>query len=279
MTTPNGNNNRDTNKVKIDQECDNMTNIKYTKECTYKDIGTVLIPDNEPCSMWEDYELSVMEAITSRLSKDTIFIDIGANWGHYSLSLAVSNNAKKVFAIEPNPFVYDMLYENASRLENGNNKIITYNIAMGDNVSNMKFYYRPGVWEVATLFPPRADDNNFFFETDTPVETLSSFQRKYIDKIFEEYDKHYDILIKMDCEGSEFYILRDTEFFNDNVKKSRKCVVVLELHRSVIETERNFGFPEFAQFLDRNYNIYGLNGNKYDVYNMGGRDFVVLEPK
>lgn len=56
-------------------------------------------------------------------------------------------------------------------------------------------------------------------------------------------------------------------------------MVILELHRIVIETERNFGYLEFAEFLDKNFNIKRIDGTEFDIYNMGSRDFVILELK
>jgi FkbM family methyltransferase len=249
----------------------NINKVDYAKECTLQNIGKVLIPDNETSNLWDSWELDVMNTILTRTNKDTVFIDIGANWGYFSLSVATK--AKRVFSIEPNPLVYNMLYNNSLRFSN----IETYRMALSDKVSKMKFYYRPGVWETGMLFPPRPDDNNFFYSPEIDIETLSSFQKRYINYI----EDNGNILIKMDCEGSEFHILRDIEFFKDNIRNNVKCTIVLELHKSVIETERNFGFPEFVQFLDNNFNLYSLSGDRYDIYNMGdiGRGFIVLEPK
>lgn len=261
-----------------------MNKVQHTKECNHSIFGKIFIPDNEPCDMWENYEISVSNAIIDRVDEKTIFIDIGANWGYYSLFIA--NKVRKVFSIEPNPLIFNMLYNNTLRYPN----IETYNIAMSDKVGIQKFYYRYGVWETAILFPPKSDDDNFFNERDTTIETLSSFWNKF----GMGSDDDYNVLIKMDCEGSEFHILRDVEFFKNIVygrkngskneskrinkeRKKRKCVVILELHRIVIETERNFGYLEFAEFLDKNFNMQRIDGTEFDVYNMGSRDFVILE--
>lgn len=238
-----------------------MTKIEYAKECTLRNVGKVLIPDNETSDMWDSWELDVTAIISKLLSKDTIFLDIGANFGYYSL--LVASKAKKVFSIEPNPLVYSMLYENSLHFSN----IKTYNIGLADKVSKMKFYYRPGVWETGMLFPPLPNDNNFFFTPEILIETLSSFQTKYDGSC-----EHINLL-KIDCEGSEYEILRDLEFF----KKNNDCVVVLELHRSMIEDRRKLDYEEFIRFLEKNFSLYDFNWNKYDPYKVLDRGFLLLK--
>lgn len=239
-----------------------MTKVEYSKECILKNVGKVLIPDNETCDMWDNWELDVTTIVSTLVSKDTVFLDIGANFGYFSLLAAAK--AKKVFAIEPNPLVYDMLCDNSLRFPN----MKTYNIGLADKVSKMKFYYRPGVWETGMLFPPLSNDNNFFFSPEISIETLSSFQRKYADS------SEYINLIKIDCEGSEYEILRDLEFFRENID----CTVILELHRSMIEDRRKLDYAEFVQFLEINFDLYDFNWSKYDPYKTIDRGFLLLKP-
>ncbi len=71
-----------------------------------------------------------LDEIKKVVSKNGVFLDIGANIGYYSL-MAASFGASKILAIEPNPIVYSRLLFNISA--NGfNEQITTQPIALGD---------------------------------------------------------------------------------------------------------------------------------------------------
>lgn len=229
----------------------------YAKKCTLPHIGEVLIPKEEPCDVWAHWEVFLKDFILSRISQDTIFIDIGANIGYFSLWAATK--AKKVFAVEPNPIIYGLLKHNSLKFPN----IDTYNIAISNLVATTQFYYRIGAAGDGRLYDPK--DKNTWSVKITPVETLSNFSKKYCGDLPIN-------LIKIDCEGSEYEILRDQEFF----RRNKNCEVVLELHTAIIES-RGLNYSEFADYLESNFKLFRLDGQIYDPHKACERCHILLK--
>lgn len=230
--------------------------INYAKRCNIgSPIGEIWIPENEPCDMWSQWELGVREFLMGKIDGETRFLDIGANIGYFSLW--ASTVAEKVFSVEPNPILYEMLRDNLSRFSNAQ----VHNIAMGDYETygcgkNRAFYYRIDASGDGRAYnPTECGDGNKWLMSYIQNETLCSFQDKYIgnDGIN---------LIKMDCEGFEYEILSGLclPFFNRYENKD--CEVLLELHGPMIES-RGLDFNKFLDHLLSNFVIEDVYGNRY----------------
>lgn len=147
--------------------------------------GTVM--NGEFTSFLGDYDF--LEPI-----KDNIVVDIGANIGDSATSFAIEG-AKKVVAIEPYPYSYKWALENI-KLNNLEDKIEILNAGYGqhgvieinDKISNI------GTALEAT-------------EGGTKVNLLS------LNDIFLNYINHLEgqLLLKMDCEGCEYNILKESD--------------------------------------------------------------------
>lgn len=223
------------------------------KKCTLPHIGEIWMPKNEPCDIWFNWEQNAREVMLKKINGNTCFLDLGANFGYFSLY--ASDKAKKVMSVEPNPIVYDILRCNSLRFPN----MTTYNIALSDMVNNSKFYYRIDAAGDGRLYNPNdCGEGNTYMAENVPVETLSSFQDKYCPNIGIN-------LIKMDCEGSEYEILKDLEFFER--KENKGCEVILELHSTIIKS-RGLDCVELAKRLKSNFDLRFLDGSPCNPYNV-----------
>ena len=74
---------------------------------------------------YEGYETKIL---MSQIEKDEVVVDVGANIGYYTLLMA--KRAKKVYAIEPDREVFEILKKNVK--ENNFKNVVLLNLAGGD---------------------------------------------------------------------------------------------------------------------------------------------------
>ena len=120
---------------------------------------------------------------------DFVFIDVGANIGLYSLLADQNPRCQQVYAIDPNPVVFDQLKKNADY--NQADKIKAYNIGIADKNGIKAFFYKD--WHRGLgNFLGKGD-----FEVQVPVRNYSFFD--------ELHDNHrgQSFFLKIDVEGYE----------------------------------------------------------------------------
>lgn len=219
-----------------------------TKRCVFPQpsaVKEILIPENELCDVWVNWEVGVRDFILSRINKNTYFIDVGANIGYFSLWAATK--AKQVFAIEPNPPVFEVLKSNIQDVAN----IFAHNIALSVNNHDNRFYWRDLAHGDGRLYNPKEInpyDGNAYESKLMVSLTLSGFQKNYC-------ENHKIDFIKMDCEGSEYEILHDQSFFRKNIG----CEIMLELHGTMIR-DRGLDYNQFRKYLLSKFKIFNLTG-------------------
>ena len=149
-----------------------------------------------------DYEDSMF--LLHHLKKDELFIDIGANVGHYSL-LAAGICDGDVMAFEPVPLTFTKLNRNID-LNNLNEKIKTFNIGIADKNTFLNFTIN------------RDAMNSVALENDSEVV---STEVKRLDDIL--HDKNPTFL-KIDVEGFEYFVLKGAK--NVLANESLKFIII-----------------------------------------------------
>lgn len=154
---------------------------------TYKTkrVKLVVGKASDPCGVFfsEDYKFLDV--------KNKIVLDIGANIGDSSIYFAL-NEAKKVIAIEPYLYAYDLMKKNIE-LNNLNEAIEVINAGYG---------------EMGKVIINSGENNNGKFlnehtgEVEVPVYDLSYLLRNINSK---------GIILKMDCEGCEYNLLNEPD--------------------------------------------------------------------
>jgi len=131
-------------------------------------------------------------------NREPVVVDVGANVGHYSLSIRNRFPGAKIYAFEPNPPTYAKLATLACEgvkmfnyaVGETNGSLLLYDLAEGDGS------------ELASLYPEVIRDFNNMKVKSTKVDviTLDDFAR-------EEKVDFIDIL-KIDTEGHEYAVLK-----------------------------------------------------------------------
>lgn len=181
-----------------------INNLKF-----YAQIGDAGIVGNIYYKLF-DYEDSMF--LIDHLKKDDLFIDVGANVGHYSL-LAAGICEAEVVAFEPIPTTFSKLKRNIN-LNNLSAKIKILNIGVGEENSFLFFTTNRTVM------------NSVAIESDT--ETVKVEVRKLDDEL-----KQKDpIFLKIDVEGFEYFVLNGA---TEILKNKNLQYIIIELNGSTLK--------------------------------------------
>jgi len=127
------------------------------------------------------------------VNPDKEVLDIGANIGSYTLSLA--NKVKHVHSFECSPVVYNYLCANLI-LHDLSDKVTTYNTALSDVCSKAQYYLRSIDGGINGISQFEIDDINNNKSVTVPTKTLDSYEFDNIN------------FIKLDVEGHELQVLK-----------------------------------------------------------------------
>ena len=145
-------------------------------------------------------------------NKNGIFIDIGGNHGLVTIILAIQNPDATIYVLEPHPDLIEIIKNN---IEINNIKnVIVINKALGDG-NNVKLHMS-NKWSGATSI--LVEDTNKFSKNyngykEIEVKTIS------FDNLLKKNKINEIELLKIDCEGGEYY-LYDSILFKKNCVKN-----------------------------------------------------------
>jgi len=141
---------------------------------------------------YEKDESSMMENLV--LDGDTVF-DIGANIGWYSINIAASKRAVKVYCFEPIPKTYKSLLMNIDL--NGISNVYPHNFGFASQAGEFPFYYyKSGSGNASAV--------NLTNRTDVECVQCKVIT---IDEFIKTSDAKVDF-IKCDVEGAELLVFR-----------------------------------------------------------------------
>lgn len=142
---------------------------------------------------FQDYEKAESDMLHALIGENDVVLDIGANIGWYSISIAKTKRDVRVHAFEPIPRTYAQLSENVALNPVGKN-IQLNNFGLSNKAEELTFYYYPEG-------SGNASSSNLSERTD--VEKISCLVRT-----MDEYVEGENIVvdfIKCDVEGAELF--------------------------------------------------------------------------
>lgn len=181
---------------------------------------------------WEPYTFDLFDKF---LTKDTIYIDIGAWIG--PTTLYASKLCKMCYSIEPDPVAYKILFDtiNVNNLEN----VKLFNCSIFNYDGILQLGNNGNLGDSGT----RTNQLKNLFETK--CYKLSTFANKI------QIDNQ--LFVKMDVEGSEIFIVEDIDFF-----KKYTPTLYISAHYEF--------FKETNMWENNIKNVSKLYKNHYDVY-------------
>lgn len=136
----------------------------------------------------------VLEEYNSKnynISNDGPIIDIGAHIGLFSLYVSQFYKNSKIFCYEPNKENFELLIENLSN--NNLKNIFANNLAVSDSNEKIKLYINKD-----------QSGHNLFYKS----ELSEIVQSITLQKIFDDNKITKCSILKLDCEGAEYQILK-----------------------------------------------------------------------
>jgi FkbM family methyltransferase len=205
---------------------------------------------------YEKFELDLL--LGYGFKSDTVFWDVGANIGIYSILFSKMQPSWKIFAFEPNREVEKLLKENISRNRSQNIEIVT--LALSDKASIA----------LLKLNRHRAGGNNLIDSSSNGSRVLKVTTAKGDELVTLNKIPRPD-LIKIDCEGHELKILiglADTIFHY-------KPIILIEILKDNWVNSQSF--ISFITYLDSLINIYGnailiKNNKSYNITQIDSED-------
>lgn len=162
-------------------------------------------------------------------SKDSIFIDIGANIG--IVSLTISKYVRRVYSFEPVLSSYINLCENIelNKIKN----IIPLNIALSDKSSILQLTNIP-FGETNKVVKTHLVKSEVCCDYD--FANSFAFKLDNLEKFF-DLGSSKSVLIKIDTESHEIYVLKGSKFF---LKSEFPILICMEQNIRTIESLKSF---------------------------------------
>jgi FkbM family methyltransferase len=168
------------------------------------------------------YEPQETSLLCRILSPGMTFVDVGANWGYFSLLAAgLVESAGRVIALEPNPRMFARLETNITR--NGMTNVVLRQLAASDRVGTM------------TLAEYDEEGENFgisrLVEVSHPTRDFFQVESCPLDALLDSIGIACVDLVKIDVEGAEDLALAGMK---TGLERHRYRRLLLELHPSLL---------------------------------------------
>lgn len=145
---------------------------------------------------YEAAELSIVDCLLDYLEHSAVAMDIGANYGWYSLNIARQRPDMQVYAFEPIPRTFQRLNKNKNI--NHISNITAFNIGLSSEEADVDFYF--------DVVASGASSMRDLREVETTVKQTCRVRR--LDNVVRELGLERIDFIKCDVEGSELLVYR-----------------------------------------------------------------------
>jgi FkbM family methyltransferase len=194
------------------------------------------------------YESPVLKKLMSLVNENSIFIDVGAHIGKYSLLLA--RRAKLVVAIEPDPISFSAL-KRAIMINKLRKKIVALNIAVSDTDGQCFFYMHRST--VASSIKVSQGSFKILVVKSMTLDSIAETLKLGVD------------VIKIDVEGAEVEVIKGAK----NLLTQHKPKLIMEVwednFNNVIDLLEGLGYKyEILEHYinDGYYNILFIPSRK-----------------
>lgn len=216
-----------------------------------------------------NYEKEIFEFLTNHLLNYDDIIEIGANVGIFSVFFSTffkihKKFNSKIFVFEPSFEAYYRLIKNI-QINNGDENIYAFNCAIGEKTEFVDFFEPKGHLTNGSLHPKFAE----IFSDSITIKRILKIDGNLLQRLI---DNKRHILIKIDVEGYEYFVLKSLENIIQ-LQQPDILVEVLEMYQDKLNT---------LEFLfNLNYSFFNITDRglvKYDkfVANNKFRDYILI---
>jgi len=174
------------------------------------------------------------------LKADSVFFDVGANIGEFTLTAASKLNAGTVYAFEPSGVMMKKLQANIA--VNAFSNIKTFNFGFSDTSKTLPIYSCPNIGFDGTL----NDGALTLYRTDNVCELLEQVKLEVFDTFVETNKIDKMDVLKIDVEGAELSVLKGAARSIERFKP----VIMIEVN-DLACTAAGYDGREILRFLER----------------------------
>lgn len=184
---------------------------------TFKGMDYYVMPRYRDHYLNHEYERFSLQILKNNLSKDTLFVDVGAHYGAYSL-YAAHESGSKVYAVEPVTENLALLNQNVqvNKLES---LIRTFDYAASDENGEAVFN-----------IPWASDSAGFYNHPNAETIRRQKVITKKIDDVIMDSKVH---IIKIDTEGHELGVLNGLK---RTLKNNPQVQLIIEINPPLLES-------------------------------------------
>jgi FkbM family methyltransferase len=208
------------------------------------------------------WEPNISHQIKRRLRMGRLFVDVGSNFGYYSLLASKALGADGgVVAVEASPRIFQRLNRNLAR--NGCSNVRTVNAAASDREGELTVYAGPS-------FNTGATSTLEAWRHGEPEAVVPALP---LDVILTPEERMRVGLIKIDVEGAELPILRRLRETSGLYPTDMELIVEF----SPFGDGAEWG-PLFDDYLSDGFLAYGIENQYDDAYYLRWREPCRLQP-
>jgi FkbM family methyltransferase len=164
------------------------------------------------------------------VGRDDVVLDIGMNIGAFAVFYG--SKAKRCVGYEPERGNYDLAVINIKQNKMYGEVITRQRAVMGSDVASVKLYINSGSRRDGDTIIPKQGRRAEVVKVDNINDIISEFSPNKI---------------KMDCEGSEYDIIKNVKDWSGIES------MVFEWHRVMIKDESNTKLAEILSIIDANF--------------------------
>lgn len=203
------------------------------------------------------WERPLMGLLAARLRPGDVFVDVGANFGFFSLLASrLVGPEGAVVAIEASPSTYERLLDHVRM--NGADNVACVNVAASDHQGRLKVF-SPGVWNsggtTTVEDPQELAARAAVFETEIEAKPLS--------RIVPDHLYGRIRLIKIDVEGAEAAVLRGLEPMLGALPED--VTVVVELNPEILGRSGIDLAAPLVPFLSAGFRMFHVPDEDGDI--------------
>lgn len=198
-----------------------------------------------------NFEETELDLVESNLREGSVFFDVGANVGLYSITIAKKFENINIYAFEPIPNTIHEFKENIDKNDVPFGKIFLIESAVSD---------QNGYVNITTDF----HCSNYLTQSDSVVNHMR-VESVTIDSFVQKNDISKIDFIKIDIEGHEYQVLKGAL---ESIKKFRPIILV-----EIVEKDPNFSDNKFEDpkksislLLDFDYQYYIIDDNSILIH-------------
>jgi FkbM family methyltransferase len=184
---------------------------------TFQGMDYFVMPRYREHYLNHDYEKFSLQILKNNLAKTSLFVDVGAHYGAYSL-YAAKESQSEIIAMEPVKENFQLLNENIKANKLGT-LIKTYNSAASDKAGEAEFN-----------IPWASDSAGFYDHPNAETIRKQTVDMRTVDQVVGSKQVN---LMKIDTEGHELKVLEGME---KTLKANPQMQLIVELNPPILKT-------------------------------------------